>query len=295
MSGFMLPLPAPCPYCLSPFSGVGVPLQPHSLNVDAPSLPRGTAGQWGALEGSWRWSKCALGRWLLIQLCISSPEGAEGNCPDVERDMPLPVRALSPGQSVSSKQPCDSARLLLWPHRRGRNSFPLACHFIYFLSTLTSAKRVLSEIIYWALTLVFAGLKIPVISHTHTHTPTPNLVHSRGLRRGIVCAFSLDHKPLPLAWSVFCLVWVFPPRTPILHLHPLKPPDLVREAGAAGGGPSLVFAHQPPHGWLGALGLPKRSSAPVLAEVPQEQHVPLSFTWTRPSLRPLPSISITFL
>ena len=47
MSGFMLPLPTPCP-CASRLSlPVGVTLQPYSLNMDAPSLPRVTAGQVG--------------------------------------------------------------------------------------------------------------------------------------------------------------------------------------------------------------------------------------------------------
>ena len=137
----------------------------------------------------------------------------------------------------------------------------------------------LSEIIYWALTLVFAGPRIPVISHTHTPTPTPNLAHSRGLRQGIVCAFSLDHKPLPLAWSVFCSVWVFPPRTPILRLHPLNPPETPWSCQRSCRRRAVPGLRKPaPHGWLGAPGLPKRSCAPVLAEVPQEQHVPLSFT-----------------
>lgn len=151
---------------------------------------------------------------------------------------------------------------MLGLHRRGRNSFPLVCPFIYFLSTLTSSKRVLSEIIHWALTFVLAGPKTPVISLAHTPPPQPS--PQQGSREvsclafvRFACTFSLDrkHYPLPVQPFVRCR-----------HSLPAPPPStstpetLWSCQRSRGCRRRAAFAHQPPHGWLGAPGLHRWST-----------------------------------
>lgn len=110
-----------------------------------------------------------------------------------------------------------------------------------------------------------------------SHTP-PNLVHSRGLRRGIVSTFSLDRKhcPLPVQPLVRCGYSL--PAPP----HPASTPEAFWSCQRSRGcRQRAAFSHQPPHGRLGAPGLHRRSRVPVLAEVTQEEHFPLSFHLTQ--------------
>lgn len=135
-------------------------------------------------------------------------ESMEDNCAYVERAVPLYVGPRNLGQSASSQQPHNITCLTV-ATRTGQElifHFLLLSPFSFHFSPLQTCPK-------W--NNVWGFILCPCRPENHSNNRYPHtrltfyLVHSRGIRPGVLCTFSPAHRPLQLACSVFCLVWCY--------------------------------------------------------------------------------------